>query len=311
MPNLTPTKIPYLTHVWNPVTGCSPAGEGCRNCYAARLAATRLREHPRYQGLACEASVFDCRRTYQWTGEVRFHADLLDAPLRARKQRVIGVTFMGDLWHEAFTDAQRDEVYARIALAPRHTFVDLTKRTAARERYLNDPATQGRIISVAERIAHDVTCHIETAWPLPNLWQLSTVCNQEFADRNITHLLATPAACRVVSLEPMLGPVTFTRQMKHDEASWLTFKDEPRRPHLIDGVFLGGESGPDARPMNPEWALQVYRDCKTAGVPFWFKQWGDFVKRHPRALELLPPGAWDEAIEMEGVHELPEAMQHD
>ncbi len=113
---------------------------------------------------------------------------------------------------------------------------------------------------------------------LPNLWQGSTICNQEEADRDVGVLLGTPAALRFVSLEPMLGPVRFTRQMKHGQASWLTYADTPNRPRLIDWVICGGESRPGARPMQPEWALDVYLQCKAAGVPFWFKQLGSAHK---------------------------------
>lgn len=287
MSGLTKTGIPYLDAVWNPITGCSPAGDGCRNCYAARLAATRLKHQPKYAGLACETSVFGCQRTYQWTGEVRFHPELLDAPLHARKPRVIGVCFMGDVCHAETTYTQRSQVYDIIDRCPHHRFVVLTKRP---------------------EILHDDMVHIIGDGPvIPNLILGTSVWDQASADRNIPHLLATPAACRVVSLEPMLGAVSLDNICTSGERSGTGQADFMNALSLeewteaearaefgenflptLDLVICGPETGPGARPFDPQWAVDVKAQCDAAGVPYYDKR-----ESHAH---------W---------RDLPEVMQHD
>lgn len=308
MPSLTPTRIPYLTHVWNPVTGCTPAGEGCRNCYAARLAATRLRDQPRYRGLAFRTEITGFNpdadpqtsesTEYTWTGEVRFHADLLDAPLRARKPRVIGVCFMGDLFHPGVTDEQIEQVLSATLRAPQHRYVVLTKRPGRMRDFF---LTMSRLLLQREqdweRLHHGTK--LTHVWPIPNLILGVSISTQREADRAIPILLDTPAACRVVSLEPMVEAVNVPPWLHGWNSSFL---GGPRPG--IDAIFLGGESGPGARPMRPEWALDVYRQCKAAGTPFYWKQFGDafdYSYDHDR----LGP----DFDEMVLTRELPEAMQ--
>ena len=102
--------------------------------------------------------------------------------------------------------------------------------------------------------------------PIPaNVWIGATVVNQEEADRDIPKLLAVPAAKRFLSVEPLLEPVD------------LGF-DLPWRTPNIDWVIVGGESGPNARPMHPDWARSLRDQCDAAGVAFMFKQWGEW---HP------------------------------
>jgi protein gp37 len=207
-----------------------------------------------------------------------FHPDRLDAPLHWRKPRRVFVCNMGDLFHEAITDEQLDEVFGVMAGLARHQFLLLTKRPARMREYLS--------------VVHD-------AWQtLPNVWLGVTVCNQEEADRNIPILLATPAAMRWVSIEPMLGPVDLFGWVPAKPAY---FPGPQNRPDL-DWVVLGGETGPGSRLMRPEWALNVYRRCKAAGVPFWFKQGGTAKVPH---VSLEMPEVF-EVDAMMKTHELPE-----
>lgn len=99
---------------------------------------------------------------------------------------------------------------------------------------------------------------------VPNVWLGTSVENQESYDERLRHLIETPAAVRYLSMEPLLGPVK------------LDFNRYP-----VDWVIVGGESGPNARPMHPEWARSIRDQCQEAGVPFFFKQWGawDLVRR--------------------------------
>lgn len=180
-----------------------------------------------------------------------FHPDRLDKPLHWSKPRRIFVCSMSDLFHEAFTDARRDAVMERVLDAPQHTYMVLTKRPEAMRRYFTGEGPWPHIVKQG------------------NLWLGVTAENQQRADERIPILLDTPAAVRFVSVEPMLSAVRLTPWLHGWHSSFL---NGPRGG--LDWVILGGETGPGARPMQPEWALDVYRQCKAADVPFFFKKWG-------------------------------------
>ena len=134
-----------------------------------------------------------------------------------------------------------------------------------------------QVYNIVQEKQHSTKTPLE--WPLGNCWLGVSVENQEQADKRIRELQATPAALRFLSLEPLLEPV--------DLSGWLT---KPRwgeidpqtnlRPHeivprnVLHWVIGGGESGPNARPMRPDWARSIRDQCAAAGVPFFFKQWG-------------------------------------
>lgn len=120
----------------------------------------------------------------------------------------------------------------------------------------------------------------DDGWP-SNIWIGTSVENQEWADKRIPELLNIPAAVRFLSCEPLLGPV--------DLSEWL-WADMPGNPRLnrIHWVIVGGESGPDARPMHPDWAREIRDQCGEAGVPFFFKQQGEWTLSDYDA----PPNVW-------------------
>ncbi|HMR51236.1 MAG TPA: phage Gp37/Gp68 family protein [Amaricoccus sp.] len=281
---------------WNPITGCTLVSEGCRHCYAARLAATRLRQHPSRAGLARLNAAGEAK----FTGEVRLNAGWLDQPLRWRRPRRIFVCAHGDLFHEAVPDEWIDRVFAVMALAPQHVFQVLTKRPERARWYLTR-IMEGEngsedIADAAVRVTGSpCAAHVEdSVWPLPNVWLGTSVEDQATADERIPHLLATPAAVRFLSAEPLLGPVDLT-QVPNDlgmaEAQpWLNalggyawdaappdYVDTCSIGTRLDWVIVGGESGPAARPMHPDWARSLRDQCQAAGVPFFFKQWGEWA----------------------------------
>jgi protein gp37 len=291
------THIEWTDATWNPVTGCSVVSPGCANCYAMKLAGTRLRNHPSRAGLT-QAS----KAGPVWNGQVRFNAQWLDQPLRWTRPRRIFVCAHGDLFHESVPDAWIDKVYAVMALAPQHSFQVLTKRSARMRAYLSDPEARERIYDlVCDRgvmeglsvvlIAPGTDEALAPAgprvflgrWPLPNVWLGVSAEDQTRADQRIPDLLATPAAVRFVSLEPLLGPVDLRQSIYTDEVGitrrgYLRDAEDPDDYHYwgpkLDWVIVGGESGPDARPMHPAWARLARDDCAAAGVAFFFKQWG-------------------------------------
>lgn len=263
------TKIEWTDATWNPITGCSVVSPGCANCYAMKLAGTRLKHSPSRQGLTT-----DSKAGPVWNGEVRLNEQWLDQPMRWRDPRMIFVCAHGDLFHEAVPDEWIDRVFAVMASATRHTFQVLTKRAERMRGYLSNPDVASRI----QELCYDMpdrghTTEWHEGMPLPNVWLGVSVEDQTRADERIPLLLQAPATKRFASCEPLLGLVTL-----HD---WLTRDWHPTMPPettpRIDWVIAGGESGPGARPMHPDWVRSLRGQCTAAGVPFFFKQWGGWI----------------------------------
>lgn len=262
------TKIEWTERSWNPITGCSPVSDGCRNCYARRMA-------KRLRGRAGYPSNDPFR--------VTFHPDRLEEPLRMRKPRKIFVCSMGDLFHPGVPDEWIDQVFAIMALCPNHTFQVLTKRAERMAKYFGEAESGKRKLADAACYGMSLgffgAAAVASAvknWPLPNVWAGVSAENQATADERIPHLLNTPAAVRFVSVEPMLGPVDITRWIWQNS---LDGSPAPKADPVLHWVIVGGETGPGARPMHPDWVRSLRDQCKVAGVPFFFKQWGDWATR--------------------------------
>ncbi|MFD0710596.1 DUF5131 family protein [Paenibacillus sp. GCM10027626] len=278
------TKIEWTDATWNPVTGCSKVSEGCRNCYAKSFT-------ERFEGTLGH---------YFETGfKVTLRPEKLDQPIRWQRPRRIFVNSMSDLFHKDVPDDYIDKVFAVMALAPRHTFQVLTKRPERMKNYLQGLETRGpaAVLShAAELLTGDELANYyvhnrnkcgatdKPGWPLKNVWLGVSVENQKAADERIPLLLQTPAAVRFLSCEPLLGPVNLSMWLM--TPGWVpTYYDpdnihgypdaEPTNEH-IQWVITGGESGPGARPMHPDWARSLRDQCQAAGVAFHFKQWGEW-----------------------------------
>jgi len=313
-------KIEWTDATWNPITGCSVVSPGCTNCYAMKLAGSRLAHHPSRAGLTR-----DTKAGPVWTGEVRLNEQWLDEPLRWRRPRKIFVCAHGDLFAEGVPDAWIERVFAVMALCPQHVFQVLTKRPERMRAYLAHPATARAVWELAcdmvvehgfgvVLLAHPSHASIAPAgrhvhvgrWPLRNVWLGVSVEDQRRADERIPILLDTPAAVRWISAEPLLGPVDLDAAWHGEPAldaecwgdcAWC----EKGRPPLhncqrgkgdwekgrsgLDWVVAGGESGPGARPMHPDWARSLRDQCAAAGVPFLFKQWGTWAAKLDRERE--------------------------
>lgn len=252
------TSIEWTDASWNPVVGCTEVSPGCANCYAARLASSRLAHVPAYKGLATIQTAGSLRgqRHVRWNGEVRFLQERLEEPLHWRKPRRIFVCDMGDLFHESVTHDQIKLVFGTMVLARHHTYQILTKRADRLKAFLSHPDMA---------ILHK--------WPLPNVWLGVSVENQAMANKRIPDLLSTPAAVRFVSAEPLLGPVDFAEPIRQ----WCLAHQLEERTTSMDWIIAGGESGPRARPMHPDWPRGIRDWCQHSVVHFFFKQWGEFA----------------------------------
>lgn len=260
-----PTRIEWADETWNPVTGCTKVSAGCKNCYAERQA----KRFPR-TGSAPLATDQDRVSTLDFS-RVLLHPDRLDAPLRWRKPRRVFVCSMSDLFQEDVTDSFIGAVITTAIKARQHQFLILTKRPLRMQRFFARVQADRNMGSAV----------LIPRWPIPNLWLGVSVEDQRAADERIPLLLQTPAAVRFVSYEPALGPVDFNaRQFLIDKRR---FKYTLGR--YLDWIICGGESGPGARPMHPDWARSARDQCAAAGVPFFFKQQGEWMpfddRHHP------------------------------
>lgn len=294
-----------LGKTWNCIRGCSEESEGCRNCYAKRIAARFSDPGQPYHGLAIMKRTAGGRSIPQWTGEVRMVPEHLADPLRWRKPRRIFVNSMSDLFHEKLTNEQIAAVFGVMGAAKLHTFQVLTKRAKRMREWfewmlgaggpdLCDLTCAALDKSGFERGCGSAFDHLEE-WPLKNVWMGTSVENQEAADKRIPELLATPAAVRFLSMEPLISEVdldlprcdsceevtpivdvegghgtTIPWCAEHDREGsyghWL---------HLdggLDWVIAGCESGPGARPCDVSWLRSIRDQCASAGVPFFLKQ---------------------------------------
>jgi protein gp37 len=275
------STIEWTDATWNPVTGCSVVSPGCANCYAMQLAGTRLRNHPSRQGLTT-----DTKRGPVWNGKLRRNEEWLDQPLRWKRPRRIFVCAHGDLFHEDVPDEWIDKVFAVMALTPHHTFQVLTKRAKRLRSYFSDMPALGLRTGAhlmrfargnvgAELLVIDLTHSITIGNPLPNVWLGVSVEDQQRADERIPHLLETPAAIRFISAEPLLGPIDLSAFLSATPAGSESVRGQAHQAS-DRWVIAGGESGKDARPMHPDWARALRDQCAAAGVPFFFKQWGEY-----------------------------------
>lgn len=270
------TGIEWTDATWNPIRGCSRVSQGCVNCYAERVAARFSGPGQPYEGLARMTASGP-----RWTGEVRFIEDAWLQPLRWKRPRRIFVNSMSDLFHEDLDVGDVARIFAVMARASQHTFQVLTKRPDRMLAFIAEFRTD--VLDAWRRLPVRRTNLVgrePVPWPLPNVWLGVSAENQATADERIPLLLQTPAAVRFVSAEPLLGPIDFTRIGRDGPIDLSALEHIVglgyNRPPL-DWIIVGGESGPGARPMHPDWARSIRDQCQAAGVSFFFKQWGETV----------------------------------
>ncbi|KLU61857.1 phage protein Gp37/Gp68 [Peptococcaceae bacterium CEB3] len=312
------SKIEWTDNTWNPVSGCTKVSDGCRHCYAERMA-------KRLAG-RCGYPAHD-------PFSVTLHPDKLYAPLHWRKPRRVFVNSMSDLFHDDVPDYFLDEVFGTILACkvfknePDHIFQILTKRPERMRRYFTSSSPSDLLqrwaqtmkwVAMVEdpdvlfsELVFSETCHdwdsngrnssgseykpwgyTNKLFPLPNVWFGVSVENQTTADERIPLLLQTPAAVRFISAEPLLEPVSlrwlaaWDGKASNPQSSMTNEYDGLRK---LDWVIAGAETGHNARPMHPDWVRGLRDQCQEAGVPFFFKHWGK-----KEAGRLLDGRTWDD-----------------
>ncbi len=313
------SAIEWTDVTWNPVTGCDRVSPGCAHCYALTLAA-RLKGmgQPRYQRDG------DPRTSGPGFG-VTLHPDKLDEPLRWRRPRMVFVNSMSDLFHDHVPFVFIAQVFATMAAAPQHTFQVLTKRPERARAVLTSPAFQAAELVLSQR-----------PWPLPNVWLGVSVENSRYTYRADV-LRETPAAVRFISAEPLLG--SLFQETPHRGAMRRDGDAEPRDAHRgsreeahasrgvrgeaevataedasptrqpvdltgIDWVIVGGESGPGARPMHPDWARELRDACMDERGWAFTLGYGDARGPLPGepAFFFKQHGEWAPSAQMPGVY---------
>lgn len=256
----TTSKIEWTEITWNPTTGCDRISPGCDNCYALRMS-KRLKA----MGSAHYQTDGDPRTSGPGFG-VAVHEDAFGEPLHWARPRIVFVNSMSDLGHARIHRTAVAEIFAVMALTPQHTYQVLTKRPGRLARMLTEQQfAQLYTAAVERRLAEDPKlarrfpdrAAVTASWPLANVWIGTSVESDEYCTR-VAELRKIPAAVRFLSLEPLLGLLASLNLAG------------------VDWVIAGGESGPGARPMHPDWARTLRDQCVAADVPFFFKQWGDW-----------------------------------
>lgn len=254
------SSIEWTDHTFNPWWGCMKVSDGCKNCYALTL--SKRFGHDIW-GPAATTHRRMMSDNY-WRQPLKWNAAAAKAGVRPR----VFCASMADVFeeHPEVVEARR-RLFKLILDTPNLDWLLLTKRP--------------------ENMTAMTPAEWRGGWPT-NVWAMTSVENQEQADKRIPALLKVPARVRGLSCEPLLGPVNLTSLVEHVEGfecvtdslrGIISIDGQAHLPlaHTINWVIAGGESGHGARPMHLNWARSLRDQCAAAGVPFHFKQWGEFA----------------------------------
>lgn len=240
---MSKTDIEYGDRTWNVLTGCTVKSEGCKHCWAQKMA-KRLKAmgRPEYQDAVDEKG--------NWTGKITIVPGRLNEPLTWRTPQHVLVEYMGDLFHDKVSAEYIRQVFDVMKATPQHTYQTLTKRP------------------------ENIDLHFDA---LPNVILGVSIENQKRADERLSYMqrLAKQGWRTWVSYEPALGQVNWK--------GW----------EFLNQLICGGESGVGARPMHPDWARSARDFCQANKIPFFFKQWGNWMP----VAELYADDGPDKAFE--------------
>lgn len=293
------TGINWTDATWAPARGCSRISEGCRNCYAERIAARFSKPGQPFHGFAQVVAPRDLLdatggRRNGWTRKVAFQPDQLAVPLRWKRPRRIFCSSMTDIFHESLANEEIAAMFGVMAACPQHTFQCLTKRPKRMREWFAWVSADKPEHQAAVDCYHDADELLEgrmpvtlgLIWPLPNVWIGTSVEDQDAADERIPDLLATSAAVRFLSCEPLLGPLDLSSWLMRpvDHISIATGEVRSAASGL-SWIIAGCESGPGARPCDVAWLRSLRDQCAAASVPYFLKQ----AREVDGAMTAVPP----------------------
>lgn len=275
------TNIEWCDSTFNPWMGCTKVSPACDHCYAER-------DTSRFKTVVWGAgqerkrtSASNWKLPIKWNAEPFYQCEcgwrghdastagtgLTDGMpscpvcdslnLKEARRRVFCAS-LADVFDNEVPEQWRYDLWQLIHATPNLDWLLLTKRIGN---------------------AKQPEVYRNLSWPR-NVWLGATICNQQEADRDIRKLLSVPVTVRFLSMEPLLGPVDLSQWLDiiqyEDGAPWGR-RNIGHLHDMLDWVIVGGESGPAARPMNPQWVRDLRDQCQAAGVPFLFKQWGEWA----------------------------------
>lgn len=287
----TKTGIEWTESTWTPIrarnikTGkigwhCEHATTGCEFCYAEGMNKRLGTGLPFKPGHRKDIEIF-------------LDEEMLNAPLRWKKPRNIFVCSMTDLFASFVEDYQIAQVFGVMTCATQHVYQVLTKRSDRMQALLSSEAFWHEVNAFSETNAFEwsdtharrtddyraTSDEHDPENPPSNVWLGVSTERQQEADERIPLLLQTPAAVRFVSAEPLLGPIDLRCKCGSVADAHHIACTAPGRTPLagLDWTIVGGESGPNARPMHPDWARSLRDQCAASGVPYFFKQHGEYI----------------------------------
>jgi protein gp37 len=302
------SKIEWTDATFNPWIGCTKVSLACDHCYAEawdrRFAVSGHAMHWGPGKARRRTSAANWKLPLRWERE---HAAFFAQ--HGRRRRVFCAS-LADVFDNEVPGSWRADLFDLIRSTPNLDWLVLTKRIGNAMAMLDEAGGWAGIDTHGARN------------PLSNLKLGATAANQPEADRDIAKLLAVPAAGHFVSIEPMLGPIDLEHLGRYSAYRWINaLTGWVTEGHLarsseecssnvacyqatrLDWVIVGGESGPGARPMHPDWARSLRDQCASAGVPFFFKQWGEWApydRSHTPGYALHTPNSLDEPMQMFG-----------
>lgn len=287
------TNIEWADSTFNPWIGCTKVGPGCDHCYAATMDARKVFQGVTHWGAGVprqRTSDANWMQAHKWNDKPFY--ECADCHWRGDKPETAGTKLtdglhscpecdslnliearrrvfcasLADVFDNEVPQEWRYDLFNLILSTPNLDWLLVTKRIGNVQRMLNE--------TLPESIKALPAGH-PLAWPWPHVWLGITVVNQAEADRDIPKLLEVDASVRFLSMEPLLGAIDLSRVMLPDGDSLGQGLFSHGAGAGIDWVIVGGESGPESRPMHPDWARSLRDQCQVAGVPFLFKQWGE------------------------------------
>lgn len=253
------SNIEWTHHTFNPWRGCTKVSEGCKHCYAE----TMSKRNPSVLGVWGVRGRRVVAAESYWAQPIKWD---MTARKAGERHRVFCAsladvfegpeTMPAESW-QAVNEA-RKRLFTLIETTPSLDWLLLTKRP--------------------QHVNALVPPHWHESWPY-NAWLGTSVEDQKAADERIPALLQVHADVRFLSCEPLLGSVDIAKWLTRYAEFWTQDPtgEEYTHFHGVDWVIAGGESGAAARPMQPAWARGLRDQCKAAGVPFFFKQWGEYL----------------------------------